>query len=55
MPDQQIARLLNRALAVTFASAEEFLGSDRVKDTKCLISDVQMYNVDLLQKGSVFP
>jgi FixJ family two-component response regulator len=29
-------------VAVTFASAEEFLQSDRVRDTSCLISDVQM-------------
>ena len=28
--------------ATTFASAEEFLHSDRVKDTSCLITDVQM-------------
>ena len=29
-------------LAAAFASAEEFLSSDRVNDTSCLISDVQM-------------
>jgi FixJ family two-component response regulator len=29
-------------VAATFASAEEFLQSDRVRDTSCLISDVQM-------------
>jgi FixJ family two-component response regulator len=28
--------------AITFASAEEFLQSDRVNDTSCLIADVQM-------------
>ena len=28
--------------AVTFGSAEEFLGSDRMYDTTCLIADVQM-------------
>ena len=28
--------------ATTFASAEEYLRSDRVKDTSCLITDVQM-------------
>jgi FixJ family two-component response regulator len=28
--------------AATFASAEEFLSSDRVNDTHCLITDVQM-------------
>ena len=28
--------------AATFASAEEFLNSDRVNDTTCLITDVQM-------------
>ena len=27
---------------VTFASAEEYLGSDRVHDTECVITDVQM-------------
>jgi FixJ family two-component response regulator len=29
-------------VAATFASAEEFLQSDHVRDTSCLISDVQM-------------
>ena len=28
--------------AVTFASAEEYLGSDRVHDTECVITNVQM-------------
>ena len=28
--------------ALTFASAEEFLGSQRVRDTSCLITDLQM-------------
>lgn len=28
--------------AETFASAEEYLGSDRARDTSCLITDVQM-------------
>lgn len=28
--------------AATFASAEEYLRSDRVRDTSCLISDVKM-------------
>ena len=28
--------------AATFASAEEFLNSDRLRDTACLITDVQM-------------
>jgi FixJ family two-component response regulator len=39
--------------AVTFESAEEFLGSDSVKDTACLIADVQMpglSGVDLQQR-----
>lgn len=31
--------------AVTFASAEEFLQSDRLRDTSCLISDVEMPGV----------
>jgi CheY-like chemotaxis protein len=29
-------------VVATFASAEEFLQSDRVRDTSCLISDIQM-------------
>jgi FixJ family two-component response regulator len=29
-------------VAAPFASAEEFLQSDRFRDTSCLISDVQM-------------
>jgi FixJ family two-component response regulator len=29
-------------VAATFASAEEFLQSDHVRDTSCVISDVQM-------------
>jgi FixJ family two-component response regulator len=39
--------------AVTFESAEEFLGSDSVKDTSCLIADVQMpglSGIDLQQR-----
>lgn len=32
--------------AVTFASAEEFLGSDRLRETSCLITDVQMPGID---------
>lgn len=28
--------------AATFSSAEEFLGSERLNDTSCLITDVQM-------------
>jgi FixJ family two-component response regulator len=31
--------------AVTFASAEEFLRSDRVHQTDCLITDVQMHGL----------
>ena len=28
--------------AVTFASAEEYLGADRNRDSECIITDVQM-------------
>ena len=28
--------------AVTFTSAEEYLGSDRVNDSECVITDIQM-------------
>jgi FixJ family two-component response regulator len=36
-----LVRSLGFAVA-TFSSAEDFLGSDRVADTSCLITDVQM-------------
>ena len=42
---REATRRLIRSLgyvAVTFASAEEFLQSDRVRDTSCLITDVKM-------------
>ncbi len=32
--------------AATFASAEEFLESDRLRETSCLITDVQMPGID---------
>lgn len=41
-------KTLIRALgyrAATFASAEEFLGSERLHETSCVISDVQMPGV----------
>jgi FixJ family two-component response regulator len=48
--------------AETFASAEEFLGSDRVGDTSCLITDVQMPGLngidlqrDLIDRGVQIP
>ena len=44
-PFEKSTRRLIRSLgyvAVAFASAEEFLQSDRVRDTSCLITDVQM-------------
>ena len=40
-------------VAVTFASAEEFLGSDHVNDTSCLITDVHLLGasgVELYQR-----
>jgi len=39
-------------VAATFASGEEFLNSDRVNDTSCLISDVQMPGLDGLELQS---
>lgn len=33
-------------LTATFASAEEFLGSERLQDTSCLVSDVRMPGVN---------
>ena len=50
--DDQAVRDATRALirslgyrVATFASAEEFLASERLHDTSCLISDVQMPGV----------
>ena len=40
-------------VAATFASSEEFLNSDRVNDTSCLISDVQMPGLNGLELLSV--
>lgn len=37
----RLVRSLGLAVA-TFASAEDFLESDRIEDTSCLITDVQM-------------
>jgi FixJ family two-component response regulator len=39
-------------VAATFASSEEFLNSDRVNDTSCLISDVQMPGLNGLELQS---
>ena len=42
---RQATEALVRSLgyrAVSFASAEEFLGSDRLQETSCLITDLQM-------------
>jgi len=39
-------------VAATFASSEEFLNSDRLNDTSCLISDVQMPGLDGLELQS---
>jgi len=48
--------------AATFASAEEFLGSDRLRETSCLITDVQMPGMSgadlqthLMAKGDTTP
>ena len=48
--------------AATFASAEEFLGSERLRDTSCLITDVQMPGLSgvelqskLLEDGHTMP
>jgi FixJ family two-component response regulator len=38
--------------AAVFASAEEFLRSDRVRDTSCLITDVQMPGLSGLELQS---
>jgi FixJ family two-component response regulator len=49
-------------LAATFSSAEEFLSSNRVDDTQCLITDVQMPGLSgvelqrrLLDQGRTLP
>jgi FixJ family two-component response regulator len=39
-------------VAATFASGEEFLNSDRVNDTSCLITDVQMPGLNGLELQS---
>jgi FixJ family two-component response regulator len=39
-------------VAATFASSEEFLNSDRLNDTSCLISDVQMPGLNGLELQS---
>jgi FixJ family two-component response regulator len=38
---KDLIRWLGYSVA-TFATAEEYLGSDRVQDTSCLIADIQM-------------
>jgi FixJ family two-component response regulator len=46
--------------AVTFASAEEYLGADRVRDSECIITDIQMPGMtgidlrDLVIEGQLF-
>lgn len=54
--DDDAVRTATRALvrslgynAATFASAEEFLKSDRLHETACLISDVQMPGLNGLE------
>jgi FixJ family two-component response regulator len=39
--------------AVTFASAEDFLQSDHIEDTSCLITDVQMPGLSGVELQSV--
>ena len=67
--DDELVRELTQALvrslgygATTFASAEEFLSSDQLDDTSCLITDVQMEGLSgvelqrrLIAKGSRMP
>ena len=38
--------------AATFASAEEFLGSDQILDTSCLITDLEMSGLNGLELQS---
>jgi hypothetical protein len=40
-------------VAETFASAEEYLGSNRVADTACLISDIQIVCTENLNSDVV--
>jgi FixJ family two-component response regulator len=45
---REAVRSLVRSLghqAETFSSAEEFLGSDRIEDSECVITDLQMTGV----------
>jgi FixJ family two-component response regulator len=56
--DESLRRALNRLIrsfgfpVVVFASAHEFLLSDRVQDTACLILDMQMPRMNGLQLQS---
>jgi FixJ family two-component response regulator len=54
-PVREATKGLVRSLgytAVTFSTAEEFLKSDRVNDTSCLIADVQMPGLSGLELQS---
>jgi FixJ family two-component response regulator len=53
---REATQVLVRSLgynAITFASAEDFLQSDRVHDTSCLITDLQMPGLNGIELQSL--